>query len=105
MTVLRVEELLRESEGVRPESVKCGRGWRVANFLDELLNDAVGLCELVSQLLIRLLKSLDLLALPLPGRLCCPSIPQDTLDPALLLLVFSLGTFPGGGLVTALDPG
>lgn len=40
------------------------------------------------------LERLDLLALALPRRLGRAAIAEDSLDPALLLLVFRLGTFP-----------
>jgi hypothetical protein len=66
------------------------------------LNQAIGLVELIDQFLVLLLQSLNLLPLTLAGGLCCPPIPEDTLDSALLLFVFCLGTLSGKGLESAL---
>lgn len=40
------------------------------------------------------LKVLCLFTFPLTRGLCCTTVTKDTLDTSLLLLIFSLGSFP-----------
>lgn len=101
VAVLGAEELLREGHRVRSQTLEGRRGprhdTRGLNLVKLLDESVVGLLRLTKQsleLLIPDLQCLDLESLSLSGRLGGPTIPEHTLDSALLLLVFGLGTFP-----------
>ena len=75
----------RAPSGLTPEAL---------HLVHQEVNGVVPLTECVFQLLAPLLKRLDFLALAFTGRLGGATVSQYTLDAALLLLVFRLGTFP-----------
>ncbi len=103
MAVMGPEELLRECDGRLAKGLKRGRGpGHDARVLPELLNlfeegkvHLLCLEQRRLELLVPLLEALNLQTLPLARRLGGAAVAEDALDPALFLLVFGLGTFPG----------
>lgn len=79
--------------GVHGRGAPSGLAPEALHLVHQEINSVVPLTESVFQLLAPLLKRLDFLALAFTGRLGGTTVSQDTLNAALLLLVFCLCTF------------